>query len=285
MTKQRILTIRSNEAVAGRILPGRDRVRIRHITALGPGERPAQMGTTSSTDNGNGGRPEAHRDWPGEPAALHVTFRVHGLARFLSHAETLGVLQRACTRAGIAVQYTQGFNPHPRMSLPVPRPVGVESDGDLLCVRLDTSCGAASDPVELAGRLGGELPEGIDVMSACLARAKDSIQASRVRYVFPIGESETRGALRERIGELMAQTRIEVRRRSDKGRAERTIDIRPFVKLLELRAEGVVVDCAFSQAGSARVDELLGLLDLGPGKLSAPVRRTHITWNRESRLG
>ena len=56
--------------------------------------------------------------------------------RFLSHAETARVLQRACVRAAVPVRYSEGFNPHPRLSLPLPRPVGVESEDELLVVRL-----------------------------------------------------------------------------------------------------------------------------------------------------
>ena len=61
-----------------------------------------------------------------------VKFRIWGNLRFLSHAETMSVFQRACVRAGIPVRHSEGFNPRPRMSLPLPRSVGVESDDELL---------------------------------------------------------------------------------------------------------------------------------------------------------
>ena len=56
--------------------------------------------------------------------------------RFLSHAETIRVFQRACVRAGVQIAYSQGFNPHQKMSLVPPRSVGVESNDDLLCLWL-----------------------------------------------------------------------------------------------------------------------------------------------------
>jgi hypothetical protein len=73
---------------------------------------------------------------------LVVKFKIGGSLRFLSHAETLRVLQRACVRAGINLQYSRGFNPRPKMSLPLPRPVGVESDDELLTLRAYKSTGA-----------------------------------------------------------------------------------------------------------------------------------------------
>ncbi len=85
------------------------------------------------------GHPGSSRDRPaGEATTVQAAawFRIGGLLRFLSHAETLRVCQRACARAGIPVKHTMGFNPHPRLSLPLPRSVGVESDDELLVLWL-----------------------------------------------------------------------------------------------------------------------------------------------------
>ena len=71
-----------------------------------------------------------------ETILLVMKFRIGRSLRFLSHAETLSLFQRACVRAGIDLCYSQGFNPRPKLSLPLPRPVGVESDDELLAVRV-----------------------------------------------------------------------------------------------------------------------------------------------------
>lgn len=69
-------------------------------------------------------------------ATAVVRFAVRGWLRFLSHAETVRVFERGCARARVPVKYTQGFNPHAKLSLPLPRPVGVASDDELLILRL-----------------------------------------------------------------------------------------------------------------------------------------------------
>ena len=69
-----------------------------------------------------------------ENVLLAIRFKVEGTLRFLSHAETVRLLERACVRAGLRLRYSEGFNPHPKLSLPLPRPVGVESDEELLCL-------------------------------------------------------------------------------------------------------------------------------------------------------
>jgi radical SAM-linked protein len=99
---------------------------------------------------------------------MAVRFRVVGPAAMLSHAEMSRVLQRACARADLPVRYSEGFNPHPKLSLPLPRPVGVESDDELLVARLhaDPVAGGAGAragaEATLMRALAEQLPEGIE---------------------------------------------------------------------------------------------------------------------------
>jgi radical SAM-linked protein len=67
-----------------------------------------------------------------------IKFKIEGSLRYLSHAETLRLFQRACARAGVNLQYSQGFNPRPKLSLALPRSVGVESDDEMLILRVQT---------------------------------------------------------------------------------------------------------------------------------------------------
>ena len=61
-------------------------------------------------------------------------FSVTGDLRFISHRDTVRVFQRALARAALPVAYSEGFNPHPRLSLPLPRAVGVASEAELMDV-------------------------------------------------------------------------------------------------------------------------------------------------------
>ena len=67
-------------------------------------------------------------------------YKIHGNARFLSHQETMRVIARAIIRSGIALIYSQGYNPHPKLSLPLPRNVGLASDDELFCAGIQASC-------------------------------------------------------------------------------------------------------------------------------------------------
>ena len=61
---------------------------------------------------------------------------VEGDLRFLSHRDMMRAVARALLRARLPLQYTQGFHPHPVVSLALPRPVGVSADEDLLVFSL-----------------------------------------------------------------------------------------------------------------------------------------------------
>lgn len=220
-----------------------------------------------------------------------VRFAIGGLLRFLSHAETLRLFERACARAGVPIRYSQGFNPHPKLSLPLPRPVGVESDDELLVLRLFDADGiAVEDGPDGARRLwqarmkealNEVLPSGIVVHSVAAMRSRTSFQPESARYVFDLDCADGREgveALRERIDQVMARDRLVVERVAPDRREGRRVDVRPFLRAIELRETRAMVECAVSGAGSVRVDELMALLELEPRDLNGPVRRRDVTW-------
>ncbi len=249
------------------------------------------MGIEATTDNSQD-RSEGAQAGMATDAAAAVRFGIGGLLRFLSHAETLRVFERACARAGVPVKYSQGFNPHPKLSLPLPRPVGVASDDELLVVRLFDPNGI---PVEgspadarqlwqdrMKDALSDALPDGFVVHSVVTMKSNASVHPESARYVFDIDGANGRtdfGALRDRITEIMACESLVIERVAPSRREGRRVDIRPFLKAIELRETRAIVECSISDAGSVRVDELMPLLELTPEDLRGPVRRRDVTWN------
>jgi radical SAM-linked protein len=213
---------------------------------------------------------------------LVIKFRIAGNLRFLSHAETLNLFQRACVRAGISIQYSRGFNPRPKLSLPLPRSVGVESDDELLCLR------AAVDPDELRVRshesrikdeLSAQLPEGCELLSVSVAPAGRSFQPSSVTYVLAVKVEYINDKLKATIERLLASENLNIQRRTGAEHSKiKNLDVRAFLKSIKLDGRGIIVECNISSAGSIRVDEILRLLELDEGKLASPVRRTKVQW-------
>ncbi|MFH1371911.1 MAG: TIGR03936 family radical SAM-associated protein [Planctomycetota bacterium] len=202
-----------------------------------------------------------------------IRFRVGGNLRYLSHAETMRVFQRACVRARIKVAYSQGFNPHPRMSLVLPRSVGVESDDEMLCLRLEED-GAGFD----ADALKNEVPDGIEIFSVTMSGSKNVPGPSSARYLIKTREEHADERMKERIEELLAGDKIVVERRSGEGSRVKLVDVRPFLESINMETADIIVDCKISPAGTIRVDEMLSLLQLEVKDLARPVRRMSVQY-------
>jgi len=229
--------------------------------------------------------------WPATNATGAVRFRVGGRLRFLSHAETMRLWQRVCARVGICVAYTQGFNPHPKISLPLPRTVGVASDDELLVLRLRDERGLPNGPegpVSCAAwesRTGETLrravPAGIEVVSVRLMASRVSFRCDSAVYEFPLRRPGCEGAQerRRKVEWVLTSERLMVERKSPKSRDVRSIDVRPFLKSIVLEDDGLTVECDVTASGSVRVDEMMRVLGVEADDLAAPIRRTRVRWN------
>jgi len=190
--------------------------------------------------------------------------------RFLSHAETMRLFRRACVRAGVKVAYSQGYNPHQRMSLVLPKSVGVESDDEMLCLWL-----AEGETGIDKEALRGELPDGIEIISVETTQAKNIPEPISARYVMKV---RTNDVIRQHACDILAGDKIIVNRRTGEDSKTKLVDIRPFVESIEVEREQVAVDCKISAAGTIRVDEILDLLQLKTTDLTGPVRRVNVRY-------
>ena len=152
-------------------------------------------------------------------------FRIHFAklekGRYLSHLELARLFIRALRRTGIAMVYSKGFHPMPRVSFAAALPVGVESLDEVVDFSLyDT--GNVPRTTESVNR---ELPPGIKALTIEEMLTKERpprVRESRFHVT-------VRGSIREediiRFLELPACPVIRKR-----GKRERTIDIRSQVK-------------------------------------------------------
>jgi radical SAM family uncharacterized protein/radical SAM-linked protein len=113
-------------------------------------------------------------------ARYRFTFRKLGSARWLSHRNVMDLLERALRAAAAPVRYTEGFNPHIRLSMGPALALGYEA----LAEHFDVECHAAV-PDETIARANAVLPEGLEI-TACapLAPGEPSLgkQVAACRY-------------------------------------------------------------------------------------------------------
>jgi hypothetical protein len=120
-------------------------------------------------------------------AAVHRRYRFTmaktGDPRFLSHRQVMDALERALRAGAAPVRYTEGYNPHIRLSMGPPLSLGHEGLAELF----DVDCAAPLRPSHLAAA-NQRLPDGLRLVDAReLMGGAQSLgkMAAAVRYRLP----------------------------------------------------------------------------------------------------
>ncbi len=90
---------------------------------------------------------------------LRIRFSRGQEIKFISHLDIMRLWQRALNRAGIPLAYSEGFNPHPRISLAAPLAVGVTSEAELMDIVLTRP----ASPHYFIDAVSKQLPPGITI--------------------------------------------------------------------------------------------------------------------------
>lgn len=214
---------------------------------------------------------------------LTADFEVQGRLAYLSHQETLTLFQRAFIRAKLPLAFSAGFNPRPKLSIPLARSVGTQSGVERICAGLLTE--AAIDIQHARQALQSQLPDGCRIVDVQCVEGKQVFYPAEVRYAFMLSEPADE-CLRQHwqtCRDALAEGGcIEIQRYRAKKRKWETFNLSPFVQRLDFTDDCVEVTCHVSQAGTVRVDELMGWLNLAVSMLSEPVRRTAIQWQTDA---
>lgn len=106
-------------------------------------------------------RPEAQ-----DSHAYKIVFRKTGISRFLPHQNTLGFFERSLARLGIAVKFSEGFSPKPRISNTGALPLGLESLCEVISVELlQTLDLGEKNYYSLLSEISRPFPRGMEVVS------------------------------------------------------------------------------------------------------------------------
>ena len=109
---------------------------------------------------------------------LRVRFSRGQELKYISHLDMMRLWQRAFQRAGISLAYSEGYTPHPRISLAAPLALGVTSAAELM----DVHCNKWVSPHVFSNVVGEQMPPGIQILQVHpVALPLPSLQA-QVRY-------------------------------------------------------------------------------------------------------
>lgn len=155
---------------------------------------------------------------------LRLRFSKKGRAVYISHLDLMRTMQRAFMRAGYSLRCSEGFNPHPVISILLPLGVGASSE----CELMDFQLAEDTDLGELPARLTAAMPEGIEALEAYSGgRRARELKWLRVAGVFEYDgrdPAEMRGAL----ADFFARKSIVIRKKTKRGEGES--DIAPAIR-------------------------------------------------------
>ncbi len=101
----------------------------------------------------------------GPAPRVRIRFSKHGKVRFTSHRDLARIWERALRRAGVAVAYSEGFSPRPKLSFGLALSTGHESEAEYLDVALRDAPGPEAVE-QLPALLAPALPAGVEVQAA-----------------------------------------------------------------------------------------------------------------------
>jgi radical SAM-linked protein len=205
-----------------------------------------------------------------------ITFRKGEPLKYISHLDLLRAWERILRRAGVPLAYSQGFSPHPRITIAMPLPVGCTGGREEVDVlTTEPLCGE-----EMIALLEPALPTGIKVVSAAPVPLRAPARPALIRradYEVALAGVSTAEVAR-RVEDLLTRDAVEVTFR------RKTYDLRPLIASLRVRPAGeattvggttTVVDMALLRDAGGRIGRPDVVLEaLG---LSAYARRIHRT--------
>lgn len=141
-------------------------------------------------------------------------------------------MQRGFSRAGYELKYSEGFNPHPIISIILPLSVGCSSVCELMDFRLKQECRLDRLPVELTA----VMPEGIEAIEAYEPLRK----AAELKWLAIEGifEYDNRSAadMAPELIKFFTQDEIIVPKKTKRGMGE--FDVKSAIKEIAFNADG-----------------------------------------------
>ena len=155
---------------------------------------------------------------------VRVMYKKEGRAVYISHLDIMRTFQRVLTRAGIAVKHTEGFNPHPYISIALPLSLGYSGE----CEFLDMVITDEMKNAEIVSRMNATLPEGIEVIKVYENGSPvRNIAFSEYLILLEYDSGVSDGCV-GKLAKLFSQEEIILMKKSKRGETE--TNIAPLIK-------------------------------------------------------
>lgn len=161
---------------------------------------------------------------------VRIWFKKDFECRYISHLDLNRTMLRALHKSRLPIWHTEGFNPHPFATFPLPLSLGFRGVNECMDVKLEDD---GFDIGTIPDCLNPCLPRGIRVFDA----TEVIMKAGKVAYAsFTMRvshETLPSGTVCRQLHELLAQETIEIEKKSKRGM--KTVDIKQSIRQYELK--------------------------------------------------
>ena len=207
---------------------------------------------------------------------LRIRFSRGEELKFISHLDIIRLWIRALRRAQIPLEYTEGFSPHPRISLAVPLSVGVTAVNELM----DISITKVVSPHWFVDTVNRQLPEGLKVLEATPISPNVPSLQSQVRftqYQVAVRTDKSEEEVKTAVDNLLTVENIPWHHERDTGR--KSYDLRSLIDdiwLIESKPSSCVLGMRLrcDETGSGRPEQVT--LALGFAEYPESIQRTKL---------
>ena len=171
---------------------------------------------------------------------IRFTFTRDISLAYISHLDMLRLFLRALRRSNLPLEFSQGYNPHPRFTLALPLPLGVTAGEEFGEVFFNETI----DSSFFKEKLSSQLPVGLCLKSAFLVAWDAPSVAAQVRAAIycvkfkniASGDSQA-NLIIELLEKLLSKEEIIMKRTNKKKKIVST-NVRPFIRKAEISCEG-----------------------------------------------
>ena len=165
---------------------------------------------------------------------IRVKYKKEDEMIFISHLDLQRLLQRAFRRAKINLSYSEGFNPHPKMSYGNALALGVESQGEYVDIEIEDDI----EVKEFLERINEQLPDGIKFVKGQEIDPKTPSLSSIIvygEYIFNIDLEVplSKEFVKSRELNIVKSKEIIITKKNKKGKKVE-VDIRPMIRNFDL---------------------------------------------------
>lgn len=187
-----------------------------------------------------------------------------GYLKFISHLDLVDLFQRTLFQNKVDVKFSEGFNPHPRMSIAYPLPLGIESNSEYMEIYLNSKI----DLKDFLVKMNERLPQGIKIVEAKYDDDESiSNKVKSVVYAFKLlntfyDKNKDIDLVKE-LNKVNNMDNVEIERKRKKGKRRIFVkeNAKDYLNRLELKDDAIYAYIKMSEQGSLKPALIFDILN------------------------